>query len=119
MIRTSTKPRRPLKRSWIRPKKRVRKVSWRTGRIREDAAGMARLRSDAFHRSNGICECGRKVCKKRTTRERLVTWLDGQLHHVISRAHGGSDVLDNVQFVTRQCHAEITGIPYWTNWKAA
>jgi 5-methylcytosine-specific restriction endonuclease McrA len=101
------------RRSWIRPKKRVRKVSWRTGRVREDAAGMARLRSEAFHRSCGLCECGRAACLIRSTRERLVTWADGHLHHVVSRARGGSDVLENVQFITRRCHREITGELHW------
>lgn len=103
-----------FKRSWIRPKKRVRKISWRSGRIREDAAGMARLRSDAFHRSNGLCECGREVCLLRPTQERLVTWIEGHLHHVISRAKGGSDELSNVLYVSRRCHVEIHGIPIWS-----
>lgn len=101
--------RKPLKRSWIRPKKRVRSESWRTGRVREDAKGMARLRSEAYARSNGFCECG---CGQR------VGWIDGHLHHRISRAHGGSDVLDNVWFVTRPCHERIHGKPVWSppNW---
>ena len=103
--------RKPLKRSWIKVKKRVRKVNmpWKPERIREDSAGMARLRSEAFKRSGGICECG-ESCGKR------VTWggyEQGQLHHVISRAHGGSDVLENVQFITRYCHQEIHGMPKW------
>ncbi len=103
------------KRSWIRPKKRQRKVSWRTGCVREDAAGMARLRSEAFRRSGGICECGREVCQNRTRFERVVTWVDGQLHHVISRAHGGSDVISNVLYITRRCHSEITGELKWSH----
>jgi 5-methylcytosine-specific restriction endonuclease McrA len=107
--------RTPLKRSWLgRPKKKVRKVSWRSGRIREDAAGMARLRSDAFRRSGGLCECGRKECESAPIGKRFVTWIDGQLHHVISRARGGSDVLENVQFVRRECHRILTGEPQWS-----
>ncbi len=98
----------------IRLKKRIRNVSWRSGRIREDAAGMARLRSEAYHRSNGLCECQREVCLKRSTKERVVTFWSGQLHHVISRARGGSDELSNVQFITRKCHQELTGIPLWS-----
>lgn len=109
MIRRS----KPLKRSWLRPKKRVRRVSWRSGRIREDSKGMARLRSEAFSRSNGVCECARKACEERPLSERIVTWRSGQLHHVISRGRGGSDVIENVRFITRRCHEEIHGIPQW------
>lgn len=115
MIRQSS----PLRRSPIRYKKRVRKVSWRSGRIREDATGMARLRSEAFRRSGGLCECGRSKCKRRALRERIVNWYDGQLHHVISRAHGGSDELSNVRLITRRCHQEIHGIPQWSQRRAA
>ena len=67
---------------------------------------MARLRSAAFHRSGGWCECGE--CSKQ------VGWIDGHLHHVISRGRGGSDVLSNVQFITRACHERITGELQWT-----
>jgi len=96
----------------IRAKKRVRRV-WKSGRIREDSTGMARLRSAAYARSEGHCECwrhpGREDCRKR------VNWYDGNLHHIISRARGGSDVIDNVAFITRACHNEITGQPRF-NW---
>lgn len=95
----------------IRRRKRIHKISWRSGRIREDATGMARLRAAAYARSGGLCECGRRECLRRPTRLRVVTWTDGQLHHVISRGRGGSDVLGNVQFITRRCHEEITGRP--------
>jgi 5-methylcytosine-specific restriction endonuclease McrA len=103
-----------MKRSPIRSKRRVRRVYWRTGKVREDAKGMATLRSMAFHRSGGICECGREECLTQPMRLRRVTWADGQLHHVISRARGGSDVLSNVLFVTRECHAVLTGKLQWT-----
>ena len=96
----------------IRPKKKVRKISWRSGRIREDAAGMAALRSAAFHRSHGNCECA-LADPARRCRER-VTWFDAHLHHIISRAHGGSDILENVAFVTRKCHHELTGVLKWS-----
>lgn len=102
-----------MRKKWLRRgKRRKRSVSWRTGRIREDSTGMARLRSQAFHRSQGICECG---CKAR------VSWIDGHLHHVVSRARGGSDVLDNVLFITRACHQRIHGDLHWSppNWLEA
>jgi 5-methylcytosine-specific restriction endonuclease McrA len=74
---------------------------------------MARLRSEAYHRSNGLCECGREICLTRPTQERIVTFFNGQLHHLISRAHGGSDEIANVRFISRKCHEEIHGIPLW------
>lgn len=98
----------------IRYKRRVRKVSWRSGCVREDQAGMARLRSDAYERSQGICECGRPECLCRPSRLRRVNWVDGHLHHVLPRSRGGSDTLENVQFITSQCHREITGEPQWS-----
>lgn len=101
------------RRSLIRYKRKVKSISWRSGRVKEDATGMARLRAAAYERSNGICECGRPECKGRAMQLRVVNWPDGHLHHVISRGRGGSDVLDNVQFITSLCHSEITGTPQW------
>jgi HNH endonuclease len=75
---------------------------------------MARLRSEAYERSGGICECQRPSCLARPYRLRRVSFNDGHLHHVISRARGGSDVIGNVQFITRKCHEEIHGIPLWS-----
>lgn len=101
-----------IRRSRIRYKPKVRRVLWRTNRVIEDSRGMAKLRSDAFSRSHGKCECvladPERVCKAR------VSWVDGHLHHIVSRAHGGSDVLENVAFVTRQCHRELTGVLQWS-----
>lgn len=101
-----------IRRSRIRPKRKVRRVLWRTGRVIEDAVGMAKLRSAAFRRSQGRCECKladpERICRQR------VTYNFDHLHHIVSRARGGSDVLENVAFVTRQCHRELTGILHWT-----
>lgn len=98
--------------SRFKPKRKLRRVLWRTGRVIEDAAGMARLRSQAFHRSQGHCECvladPTRKCRAR------VSYSYGHLHHIVSRAHGGSDVLSNVAFVDRQCHRELTGILKWS-----
>jgi hypothetical protein len=97
----------------LRPHKRQRKVSWRSGRIREDADGMRELRVAACARAAGKCQCGQLetppiICPKR------VTWYDGELHHVLSRARGGSDTLDNVIYVNPLCHRRITGEPTWS-----
>lgn len=101
----------PLRRSALKPKVRQKKQSmpWRAPKIRLDSRGMAKLRSDAYARSEGVCECGREICKQRPANLRRVTWSDGQLHHVISRARGGSDTLENVRFITWRCHREIHG----------
>jgi hypothetical protein len=107
-----------IRRSRIRRKTRVRKVSWRSGRVREDSIGMAHLRAAAYARSGGICECGRAECLARPMRLRRVNWPDGHLHHIVPRGRGGSDVLVNVQFITSQCHREITGEPKWSFKKA-
>jgi hypothetical protein len=101
--------RQNVRRSWIRPKKKVRRELWRSGRVIEDSKGMARLRSEAYHRSNGLCECrladpNRPECTKR------VNWIDGELHHMKPR----SDVIDRVAFVSRACHRELTGKLQWT-----
>lgn len=96
-----------IRRSPIRRKRRIKSVSWRTGRIREDATGMAKLRAAAYERSQGICECGRLACLARPLRLRRVNWADGHLHHLWPR----SDELSRVQFITDICHREIHGKP--------
>ena len=105
----------PIRRSRVKWKPRQKKLSapWRPERIRLDSKGMAELRSQAYARSGGICECGRPECVNGPQNLRRVTWYDGQLHHVISRARGGPDTLENVQFITRRCHAIITGELQW------
>jgi hypothetical protein len=99
--------------SHIRPKRKQRKVLWRTGRVIEDQKGMATLRSTAFHRCQGRCEC--KMADSSRKCSQRVTWFDGHLHHIVSRAHGGSDVISNVAFVTRQHHRELTGLLHWSS----
>jgi 5-methylcytosine-specific restriction endonuclease McrA len=90
--------------SWKR-KPRRESSPWLPRRIREDAAGMARLRREAFERSQGVCECG---CGQ------PVDWWSGHLHHVLSRAKGGSDELDNLLFITPDCHKTLHGRVQWS-----
>ena len=100
-----------IRRSPIRHKKRVRRVMFPSGKVVEDSAGMATLRSLAFKRSGGKCECRLENPERTCTRR--VNWYDGQLHHLKPR----SDVLERVAFVNRECHREIHGKPAWTpNW---
>lgn len=103
-----------IRRSPIRRKKKTRRVAFNSGVVREDSAGMARLRSAAFHRSGGHCECYRVVDEFPPGEEpcggQLVTWVDGHLHHSKPRA----DVLDRVSFINRRCHEIITGELQWS-----
>lgn len=115
--------RKPLKRSWLKFKRRVRKdtLPWKPDQIhREDAAGMIHLRHEAWQRSGGLCECnGRQQsdgwgpvenpvpCKER------VSWLYGNNHHIRPRAHGGSDVIENMEYISWVCHKRITGDLQW------
>ena len=89
----------------------ARKESWRTGAVRETAAGIAELRRQAFARSGGVCECwmeeGREPCGKR------VFWDSDHLHHLGPRIER-SDVLEKVAFINEDCHAEITGNLKWS-----
>lgn len=79
---------------------------WHPQVVRLGSAGMATLRSEAFARSRGLCEaedCGERV-----------SYFEGQLHHVQARGKGGSDVISNVVFLCRPCHAKIHGVPEWS-----
>jgi 5-methylcytosine-specific restriction endonuclease McrA len=97
-----------LRRSQLKTKPKIRRVLWRSGRVIEDARGMQALRSQAFKRSGGRCE----NVKPNGVRCRVrVSWWDGELHHVISRAHGGSDIIENVAFFCFGCHQDVTGRP--------
>ena len=81
-----------IRRSPIRRKKKTRRVAFNSGVVREDSAGMARLRSAAFHRSGGHCEC----------------------YRVVDEFPPRSDVLDRVSFINRRCHEIITGELQWS-----
>ncbi len=98
----------------IRRKRKVRRVAFNSGVVREDSTGMARLRAAAFHRSGGRCECHR-VGDEFPTGYRPcgglgVTWVDGHLHHSKPR----SDVIERVSFIRRSCHEIITGELQWS-----
>src|SRR5581483_2712857 len=93
------KPRKPLKRSWIRRKPKRARVLWRSGRVILDAAGMRELRETVFARSGGRCEnCRTKI-----------TWEWFELHHLIHRSRGGSDDERNCAAYCRTCHAAAHG----------
>jgi 5-methylcytosine-specific restriction endonuclease McrA len=43
-----------------------------------------------------------------------VDWYSGHLHHVVSRARGGSDELENLLFITSECHKNLHGKVQWS-----
>jgi 5-methylcytosine-specific restriction endonuclease McrA len=97
-----------LRRSRLNPKRTRPRLNapWRPQRIRLDAAGMAQLRHEAWERSKGFCEMA--DCQK------CVKWETGELDHIIARGKNGSDTLENVRFVCRNCHRRRHGIVEWS-----
>lgn len=97
---------KPLRRGWIRPKRREKKVLWRTGQVKEDAAGMYRLRRFVFKRAGGNCEV-----KKRGKRcGKYAPWdgyRHGELSHIIARKRGGSDTPENTEWACWECHRTV------------
>jgi 5-methylcytosine-specific restriction endonuclease McrA len=109
------KPKKPLKRSWIKKKPKKAKTSWRSGKIRLDARGMEDLRLAAYQRSGGRCESVKqgKRCGK------PFHYLTFELHHLQHRSLGGSDVLQNVACLDAKCHSDhhlknMKIVPYWS-----
>ena len=92
----------PLRRTAIKPKAKQHKESapWRPQRIRLNAREMAELRHELFGRTNGLCE---KCCK-------FVGWYEGHAHHRIKRSQGGSDVLENLEWLCPDCHGREHGL---------
>lgn len=88
-----------LKRGWLQKKARRRRELWRSGRVMEDAAGMAVLREAAYDRAEGNCD----ICGLPAPWE---GFNKGELIHVLARGRGGSDVLGNVQWGHRKCHTD-------------
>ncbi len=110
------KPRKPLKRSWIRPKPREAHVNHKTGRVKLGSGDMQKLRATAYTRSGGLCECGGRTEGDRSNPildwrqcDKPASFMHGELHHVLPRSAGGSDEIGNVEFLNRGCHNRITG----------
>jgi len=92
----------PLRRTALRTKAKQHKESapWRPQRIRLNAREMAELRHELFARTNGLCE----KCFK------FVGWYEGHAHHRIKRSQGGSDVLENLEWLCPNCHGREHGL---------
>lgn len=90
----------PIRRSPLKPKPRLHKESWRSGRVRLNAQEMRQLRQEAFARSAGQCENsadGRRCATR-------INWSSFHLAHIVSRGRGGSDVVSNVLACCPECH---------------
>jgi 5-methylcytosine-specific restriction endonuclease McrA len=97
--------RKPLKRSWIRPKPRKARVSWRSGKIRLDGMGMQLLRLAVFARSEYRWRhrCENKM-EDGTRCLNTFSWQSFHLHHIVSRGRGGSDTEENTMALCPGCH---------------
>lgn len=59
------------------------------------------LRARVLWRDKWLCQCGE--CRK-VGRVRLATEVD----HIVPKAKGGTDALDNLQAINRECHQRKT-----------
>jgi len=97
--------RTPLARSGrIKYKPRKARVG-KTGTVRLDAAGMAKLREAVYDRAMGLCEMprGKRVCG------RWAGWLSGQLaHYPKSRGAGAGDTEAETRWSCAACHRTVS-----------
>lgn len=92
---------KPKPRRIIRKKPQKSRTLWRSGRIIKKGHDMKQLRNEAFERSGGYCE--NQIHNPRCPRR--IFWDTFELHHITPRGRNGSDVLENVLALSRECHA--------------
>src|SRR5882724_5162603 len=92
-----------MKRAPIRRKPRRYKVS-KSGQVTQNAAGMHALRMEVFERSGGRCENTLTWLEFKYRCPKTDGWEFGEMHHRRHRARGGSDVIENLFWVCRECH---------------
>ena len=94
------------RKGWIRAKPREKKTLWRTGQVKEDAAGMYRLRRLVFKRAGGNCEVRKngKRCNKYAPWD---GYRHGELSHIVRRGRGGSDIAENCEWACWECHRTV------------
>ena len=81
--------------------KRTRRPDGRLSSYRRGYGGKAwgRLRARVFVRDLGLCvECGRPCVKSK----------QAHVDHVVPKASGGKDTMDNLQLLCDSCHAKKT-----------
>lgn len=103
----SSLPLRGTPRTPLRPQRAKLYVAppWKPQRIRLDARGMAELRHQKFYEAKGYCQ----ICGVRAG------WWQGELAHILARAKGGSDTLQNTLWLCRGCHKKIDGnVLHWS-----
>jgi hypothetical protein len=101
--------RKPIAR--VSPKRFKKKGDWHAQRIRATPSEMHELRSQAFARSGGQCEC-LKVQGGQCGKQ--VNWFNGDAHHIVKRGQGGSDEIDNLLYCFRDHHERIHGKLQWS-----
>jgi hypothetical protein len=95
------------------------RVLWRSGRVILKGKDMTRFRWQVFDRAEARCEIviDGKRCKK------YAPWSGpghGELVHILARAHGGSDTIDNCLWGCREHHkAKFHPGVQWTKRGAA
>jgi hypothetical protein len=62
------------------------------------------VKTQAFARSRGRCECTRKAHPHTTRCNKSLTRATAQFHHVYAEGLGGSDGLANCEVLCLTCH---------------
>lgn len=71
-----------------------------------------KLRAQVLKRDGGICRC--KHCKE-SGAVRIATEVD----HIVPKAQGGTDDLENLQAINTECHARKTAEDSGKRWRPA
>lgn len=80
------------------------KSNWPTTSRHERGYGSEwdKLRIQILRRDNGLCQC--RECQGGKLRARQAT----EVHHIKSKASGGTDDPDNLQAINKDCHKRET-----------
>lgn len=101
----------PLKRKWIKPKKKRHRELWRSGRVILDGPETGALRLRIFERAEWRCEWKPDEVNRCTNG---ITWESMIMHHVIFRSHGGPDTEENCVGICKSCDDSIHPGPQWS-----
>ena len=83
---------------------RLNKSNWSTESRHKRGYGAAwdKIRVIVLKRDNGLCQCDE--CQGGKVRLTLAN----EVHHIISKAKGGTDDLSNLQAINKECHKRET-----------
>ena len=76
------------------------KSNWPTSSRHERGYGAEwdKLRLQVLRRDNGLCQCSH--CKGGQVAVKIAT----EVHHIKAKADGGTDSMDNLQAINKDCH---------------